>query len=261
MANSPPTRLLLATSPDHTLVSRDQIPLSQRRELRDAPMVAPVGSVGPSSAHAHADSRADKHGPRGITAHEWRPRVRCGRAQPDSQVHTRLSVSISNWTEHKRPRVKLPSHICLPQYCHDHLKPATGDESLPVPWAMPLHAETTPHVRPQWVYYQAQVSSSGITQPSRIQARSCAIASMRVLVIGGTRFVGYQLVWRLLAAGHRVTLVNRGLRDDPFGTRVERIIVDRASERATQLLATRRFEYALKSVWGLGPLGRRTDSL
>jgi nucleoside-diphosphate-sugar epimerase len=60
---------------------------------------------------------------------------------------------------------------------------------------------------------------------------------MHVLVIGGTRFVGYQLVWRLLAAGHRVTILNRGMHDDPFGTRVERIVADRASVRATPPLA------------------------
>ena len=53
---------------------------------------------------------------------------------------------------------------------------------------------------------------------------------MRVLVIGGTRFVGYQLVWRLLAGGHTVTLLNRGTLPDPFGARVERLIGDRTSE-------------------------------
>ena len=68
---------------------------------------------------------------------------------------------------------------------------------------------------------------------------------MHVLVIGGTRFVGYQLVWRLLAEGHRVTILNRGLHEDPFGTRVERIVADRASERATQALAARRFDAAV----------------
>ncbi|MCC2671118.1 MAG: hypothetical protein K0Q72_3589, partial [Armatimonadetes bacterium] len=49
---------------------------------------------------------------------------------------------------------------------------------------------------------------------------------MRVLVIGGTRFVGYFLSWRLLAQGHQVTLLNRGSAGDPFGERVERIRCD-----------------------------------
>ena len=52
---------------------------------------------------------------------------------------------------------------------------------------------------------------------------------MQILLIGGTRFVGYQLTWRLLAAGHQVTLLNRGHSPDPFGTRVERLIVDRTT--------------------------------
>ena len=33
---------------------------------------------------------------------------------------------------------------------------------------------------------------------------------MHVLAIGGTRFVGYHLVWRLVAAGRQVILRNRG---------------------------------------------------
>lgn len=37
---------------------------------------------------------------------------------------------------------------------------------------------------------------------------------MHMLIIGGTRFVGYQLVWRLLAAGHHVTMLNRSSRSD-----------------------------------------------
>jgi nucleoside-diphosphate-sugar epimerase len=52
---------------------------------------------------------------------------------------------------------------------------------------------------------------------------------MRVLVIGGTRFVGYLLAWRLLAAGHQVTLLNRGTIPDPFGERVERLTCDRTT--------------------------------
>ncbi|QOD08306.1 NAD-dependent epimerase/dehydratase family protein [Rathayibacter toxicus] len=32
----------------------------------------------------------------------------------------------------------------------------------------------------------------------------------KILVLGGTRFLGVHLVERLLGAGHRVTLLNRG---------------------------------------------------
>ncbi|MBI2899600.1 MAG: epimerase [Planctomycetes bacterium] len=53
---------------------------------------------------------------------------------------------------------------------------------------------------------------------------------MNVLVVGGTRNVGYSLTWRLLAAGHRVTLFNRGTIPDPFGDRVARLRGDRTRD-------------------------------
>ena len=68
---------------------------------------------------------------------------------------------------------------------------------------------------------------------------------MQVLVIGGTRFVGYELVWRLLAAGHRVSLFNRGRLADPFGPRVERLRGDRTTEDFPRLLAGRAFDAAV----------------
>jgi nucleoside-diphosphate-sugar epimerase len=65
---------------------------------------------------------------------------------------------------------------------------------------------------------------------------------MHILVIGGTRFVGCLLVWRLLAAGHRVTIFNRGTRPDTFGPRVERLRADRTSAEFSRLLRGRRFD-------------------
>jgi nucleoside-diphosphate-sugar epimerase len=65
---------------------------------------------------------------------------------------------------------------------------------------------------------------------------------MHVLVVGGNRFVGYLLVWRLLAAGHRVTVLNRGTLADPFGERVERLRGDRTTPEFLRLLAGRRFD-------------------
>ena len=53
-----------------------------------------------------------------------------------------------------------------------------------------------------------------------------------ILVIGGTRYFGKLLVQRLLQAGHRVTIATRGLAPDPFGSRIERIRVDRRNESA-----------------------------
>lgn len=52
------------------------------------------------------------------------------------------------------------------------------------------------------------------------------------LVIGGTRYFGKLLVQRLVRAGHRVTIATRGYAPDPFGSRIERVRVDRRSEAA-----------------------------
>jgi nucleoside-diphosphate-sugar epimerase len=65
---------------------------------------------------------------------------------------------------------------------------------------------------------------------------------MNVLVIGGNRFMGLQLVWRLLHAGHRVTVLNRGNLADPYGDRVERIRVDRSTDEFERQLAGRAFD-------------------
>lgn len=67
-------------------------------------------------------------------------------------------------------------------------------------------------------------------------------STMDVLIIGGTRFVGYQLAWRLIAGGHRVTLLNRGTTPDPFGDRVGRLVADRTTPEFGRLLAGRKFD-------------------
>jgi nucleoside-diphosphate-sugar epimerase len=68
---------------------------------------------------------------------------------------------------------------------------------------------------------------------------------VEVLVIGGTRFMGYGLTWRLLAGGHRVTLLNRGLTADPFGERVRRLRGDRTTSDLGRLLEGQRFDAAV----------------
>lgn len=55
-----------------------------------------------------------------------------------------------------------------------------------------------------------------------------------VLVMGGTRFFGKLLVWRLLEAGHQVTIATRGRATDDFGHGVRRIRVDRRDEMAVR---------------------------
>lgn len=65
---------------------------------------------------------------------------------------------------------------------------------------------------------------------------------MHVLIIGGTRFVGYLLTFRLLAGRHRVTLFHRGTTRDPFGARVEHVLGDRTTDDFERLLAGRTFD-------------------
>lgn len=65
---------------------------------------------------------------------------------------------------------------------------------------------------------------------------------MRVLIIGGNRFVGSLLAWRLLARGDEVTLLNRGTLPDAFGDRVERVRCDRTSPDFQDALAGRSWD-------------------
>ncbi|WP_283746726.1 NAD-dependent epimerase/dehydratase family protein [Bacillus cereus] len=52
----------------------------------------------------------------------------------------------------------------------------------------------------------------------------------KVLVLGGTRFFGKQLVEALLQEGHDITIATRGFTEDSFGDTVKRIVVDREDE-------------------------------
>lgn len=52
---------------------------------------------------------------------------------------------------------------------------------------------------------------------------------MKALVLGGTRFIGRRLVEALLKRGHRVTILTRGQKLDPWGSRVSRLVGDRRS--------------------------------
>ncbi|WMJ22094.1 NAD-dependent epimerase/dehydratase family protein [Paludicola sp. MB14-C6] len=52
---------------------------------------------------------------------------------------------------------------------------------------------------------------------------------MDILVLGGTRFFGKHLVEALIEKGHQVTIATRGLAKDPFGERVNRMIIERTN--------------------------------
>jgi nucleoside-diphosphate-sugar epimerase len=80
---------------------------------------------------------------------------------------------------------------------------------------------------------------------------------VRVLVIGGTRFVGYLFTWRLLARGDRVTLLHRGTLPDPFGDRLERLRADRTGPEFARALAGRDFDACVDFAAYTGEDGRR----
>ncbi|MEU0727020.1 NAD-dependent epimerase/dehydratase family protein [Streptomyces sp. NPDC006140] len=68
-----------------------------------------------------------------------------------------------------------------------------------------------------------------------------------VLVIGGNRYVGKRLIARLLAEGHRVTVLNRGSAPPPAG--VEHLVADRDDERSlTGALGSRVFDAVVDQV-------------
>ena len=68
-----------------------------------------------------------------------------------------------------------------------------------------------------------------------------------VLVIGGNRYVGKRLLTRLLAAGHRVTVLNRGSSPPPAG--VEHLRADRDDERSLAgALGSRVFDAVVDQV-------------
>lgn len=72
---------------------------------------------------------------------------------------------------------------------------------------------------------------------------------MRVLVIGGTRFVGPRLVRALLARGHAVTTLNRGVTTDELPAIVERLHADRSDPgQLSRALAGREFDACVDTI-------------
>src|SRR5438477_3516250 len=85
---------------------------------------------------------------------------------------------------------------------------------------------------------------------------------MRVLVIGGTLFIGKLLVKRLLGAGHDVTILHRKT-EHPFGRRVRSVVADRndaASIRSA--LVGQKFDavYDLAYDWERGTTAAQVEA-
>ncbi len=72
---------------------------------------------------------------------------------------------------------------------------------------------------------------------------------MKVLVIGGTSFIGRLLVDELVKGGHDVAILHRKPKHD-FGRRVENIMADRNdAEAVKEALSTRRFEAVFDNAY------------
>ena len=68
---------------------------------------------------------------------------------------------------------------------------------------------------------------------------------MNLLIIGGTRFLGRHLATQALAAGHRVTLLNRGKSGPALFPEAEHLLADRDRDLDLAVLAGRRWDAAL----------------
>jgi len=87
--------------------------------------------------------------------------------------------------------------------------------------------------------------------------------SRRVLVIGGTSFIGKLLVSELLKQHHEVTLLHR-CPQHPFGKRVNSLSADRADiDAVRRALGAMRFDvvYDLAYDWQNGTTGRQVESM
>ncbi len=85
---------------------------------------------------------------------------------------------------------------------------------------------------------------------------------MRVLVIGGTLFIGKRLVRRLVAQGHDVSVFHRGMRHD-LGDEVGNFVGDRNDPGSVRsALAGQQFDWVFDNVydWDRGTTGAMVES-
>ena len=85
---------------------------------------------------------------------------------------------------------------------------------------------------------------------------------MRVLVIGGTLFIGKLLVKKLIAGGHEVTILHRKA-EHPFGRKVKNLIADRNDVAALRTaFAGQRFDavYDIAYDWERGTTPQQVEA-
>ena len=109
-------------------------------------------------------------------------------------------------------------------------------------------------------------TSLGLLFSSGFGAVSFARAPKKVLVFGGTDFVGPAVVNTLMADGHTVTIFNRGVTKPELFPHVEKLKGFRSADPNDQdlsALARRRFDVAIdvwperRKFWKRGNSGRR----
>lgn len=72
---------------------------------------------------------------------------------------------------------------------------------------------------------------------------------MDILILGGTRFFGKELIKNLLGKGHNVTIATRGNRPDPFGSAVSRLCLDRTDRTSlAQALDNKRYDLVYDNI-------------
>lgn len=71
---------------------------------------------------------------------------------------------------------------------------------------------------------------------------------MKILVIGGTRFFGIQMVEALLQQGNDVTLATRGNTNNVFGDRVSYITIERTNPGSMKALAGKHFDVVIDKI-------------
>lgn len=89
----------------------------------------------------------------------------------------------------------------------------------------------------------AAAALAALRAPARAESRAAAPAPLSVLVMGGTAFLGPHVVRRLLAAGHRVTLFNRGKTNPGMFPELEKLIGDRKGD--VSALEGRKFDVVI----------------
>ena len=86
-----------------------------------------------------------------------------------------------------------------------------------------------------------------------VRRRASKVTMKNILVIGGTRNVGYALTLRLLEAGHKVTILNRGMTDDDLPDTVHRLRADRSDvQQMRRALLAKSFDVVVDFVMHRG---------